>query len=327
MILTVTPNPSLDRTYTTGSVVADGVNRALTDTVEASGKGVNVSRALHAAGIATMAVLTAGGNEGEQLRALLEEEALPHILVPTQVSTRTNVTVVEPGRTTKINSPGQPLTQQDYDALVAVVSTRAREARHVVISGSMPPGASEDLVPRLVATARQAGARTTVDASGAALRAAAKAEPDLLAPNADELAELTGRTLSGNGRGLVYAALGAAVAVSRSTGSALLVSLGADGALWVERGGKRAVHAAAPPLTPVNTAGAGDALLAGWLAGDEDIASERLARAVAWGTAACLLPGTSGDVPGGADVATVTVTDLTTAAGSTIREDQDRLHT
>lgn len=319
MILTVTPNPSLDRTYTTGSVVADHVNRALADTVEASGKGVNVSRALHAAGIATMAVLTAGGNEGEQLRALLEEEALPHALIPTPVPTRTNITIVEPGHTTKINSPGHPLRPWDYDALVAVVSTRAREARHVVISGSVPPGAGDDLVPRLVATARQAGARTAVDASGAALRAAADAEPDLLAPNADELAELTSRPLAGNGPGLVHAALDAAAAVSRATGSALVVSLGADGALWVARGGERALHAAAQPVTPVNTAGAGDALLAGWLAGDEDTASQpgaaaRLARAVAWGTAACLLPGTSGDVSAGAKPGAVTVTDLTTAA-------------
>ncbi len=318
MILTVTPNPSLDRTYTTGSMEADRVNRALADTVEASGKGVNVSRALHAAGVATVAVLTSGGNEGEQLRALLDAEALPHVLVPTAAPTRTNVTVVEPGRTTKINSPGQPLTRRDYDALVSAVSARAREARQVVISGSVPPGAGDDLVPRLVATARQAGARIAVDTSGAALLAAAGVGPDLLAPNADELAELAGRSLAGDGTDLVHAALGAALAVSNATGSALLVSLGADGALWVAPGGARALHAAAAPVIPVNTAGAGDALLAGWLAADEDTPGERLARAVAWGTAACLLPGTSGDVSAGADVGAVTIT--------TLEESRHRLH-
>ena len=313
MIVTVTVNPSLDRTYTIGSVVLGQVNRAQGDTVEASGKGVNVSRALHAAEVATVAVLTAGGSEGEQLRALLETEQLPHVLASTRVPTRTNITVAEPGRTTKMNAPGHALTPADYEALVGAVAQQARRARWVVISGSVPPYAPDDLVPRLVATARAAGARTAVDASGAALGAATLATPDLLAPNADELAELTARPLAGDGRVLVDDALDAAVSVSRRTGSGLLVSLGEGGALWVGRGGAQILHAVAPPVVPVNTVGAGDALLAGWLAGDggEEGVPARLARAVAWGTAACLMPGTAGNVAAGADVAAVTVTDLT----------------
>jgi 1-phosphofructokinase len=317
MIVTVTANPSLDRTYTTGSLVLGQVNRAVADTVEASGKGVNVSRALHAAAVATVAVLPVGGSEGEQLRTLLDGERLRHVLVPTGVPTRTNVTVAELGRTTKINSPGRALKQQDFDALVNVVATQARRARWVVISGSVPPGAGDDLLPRLVAAAREAGASTAVDASGAALRAAAGATPGVLAPNADELAELAGGSLAGEGKALVRAALDVAVSVSRRTGSALLVSLGADGALWVDCDSRRVWHAVAPPVIPVNTVGAGDALLAGWLGGEEDIDGEhgapaRLARAVAWGTAACLMPGTAGNVADRADVAAVTITDLTT---------------
>ena len=321
MIVTVTVNASLDRTYTIGSVALGQVNRALSDTVEAGGKGINVSRALHAAGVATLAVLTAGGCEGEQLRALLGDERLPHLLVPTKAPTRTNITVAEPGRTTKMNAPGHALTPEDYETLVGAVAQQARGARWVVISGSVPPGAPDDLVPRLVAAAREAGARSAVDASGAALRTAVDAAPELLAPNLDELAELTARSLAGTGRVPVDEALDDAMTVSRRTGSALLVSLGEAGALWVDctKRGDRMWHAAAPPVIPVNTVGAGDALLAGWLAGDQqedgpDDAPARLARAVAWGTAACLMPGTAGNVAARADVAAVTVTELTTTA-------------
>lgn len=320
MILTVTANPSLDRTYITGPVALGEVNRALRDTVEASGKGVNVSRALHAAGIATVAVLTAGGSEGEQLRALLDRDGLPHVPVAVHGSTRTNITIAEPGRTTKVNSAGQSPTAADYDTLVAVVATQARHASWVVLSGSVPLGAERDLLPRLVAAAREAGARTVVDTSGDALVAAADAAPDLLAPNADELAALTGRPLPGWGPELIREALAAATGVTRRTGSALLVSLGVDGALWVSGDGRHALHAVAPPITPVNTVGAGDALLAGWLAVGPDAGNDggdgpagRLARAVAWGTAACLMPGTAGDVAAGADITAINVIDLTVA--------------
>jgi 1-phosphofructokinase len=228
------------------------------------------------------------------------------------VPTRTNITVAEPGRTTKVNAPGHALVAADYEALTGVVAERARSARWVVISGSVPPYAPDDLVPGLVTAARDAGARVAVDISGTALRTAMSAGPDVLAPNLDELAELVGRPLADD------EALDAAMSVSRNTGSALLVSLGEAGALWIDctKLPDRMWHAVAPPVIPVNTVGAGDALLAGWLAGEhddgQDAAPAQLARAVAWGTAACLMPGTTGNVAARAAIAAVTVTDLTT---------------
>jgi 1-phosphofructokinase len=349
-VLTVTPNPSLDRTFVTGPLVLGEVNRALSEAVEASGKGVNVSRVLHAAGAATLAVLPVGGTEGEHLRKLLDVDLLPYALVPVHAPTRTNTTVAETGgRTTKVNSPGAPLLPAEADALVAMVARQARTAQWAVFSGSLPPGSERDLLPRLIEAARDAGARIAVDTSGEALVVAAECGVDLLAPNAAELAALTGRDLpdsgsdgpgaagsgadgsGGNGSGagdsgiggsridgssidrsstdasgreLVEWAACAALEMDRSTGAALLVSLGAAGALWVT--GAEALHAVPPRVTPVNTAGAGDALLAGWLyaAGPSE---QRLARAVAWGTAACLMPGTSGDVAGRAEPSKVTV--------------------
>lgn len=307
MILTVTPNPSLDRTYPLATIRLGELNRAGTDSLEASGKGVNVARALHAAGVATAALLPAGGPEGHQLGALLTAEALPHRIVPTDAPVRTNVTLLEPGRTTKVNAPGRPLTPTDADALVAAVEELALGADWVVCSGSLPPDTSADLIGRIVEAGRRSGARTAVDASGPALVAAAAAGPDLLAPNAEELAELTGRVFPPGGRALVRAALDAARELVADTGGGVLVSLGPDGAVWADA--ESALHGVAPPVTPVNTAGAGDALLAGWLAGGDD-RFQRLRTAVAWGTAACLLASTAGDVSAVADPRHVETHDL-----------------
>ncbi|GAA3396506.1 1-phosphofructokinase family hexose kinase [Cryptosporangium minutisporangium] len=307
MILTVTPNPSLDRTYTLTGVRLGELNRAAVDTVEASGKGVNVARALHAVGVRTAVVLPAGGPEGAQLGSLLEAEGLLHRVVVTDASVRTNITLLEPGRTTKINASGSPLTEADADTLVAAVEDLALGADWVVCCGSLPPETPPALIGRIVEAGRRAGARTAVDASGPALRAAAEAGPDLLAPNAEELAELTGRAFPPGGRPLVRAALDAAHTLADDTGGAVLVSLGPDGALWVDP--ESALHGSSPPVTPVNTAGAGDALLAGWLAGGPDSAG-RLRTAVAWGTAACLLPSTAGDVAATADLRRVQIHDL-----------------
>jgi 1-phosphofructokinase len=313
MILTVTANPSLDRTYVTGALALGEVNRARAESVEASGKGVNVSRALHAAGAPTVAVLPAGGAEGEQLRRLLDADGLRYTLVPVAAPTRTNTTIAEAGgRTTKVNSPGAPLPPREAEALVAAVARAAEGAGWAVFSGSLPPGGGAGLLPRLIGAARAAGARTAVDTSGEPLAEAAGAGVDLLAPNAAELAALTGRDLPGSGPALVREALAAAREVHRRTGSALLVSLGAAGAVWVA--GDEALHGVGPEVTPVNTAGAGDALLAGWLYGAGE-PPQRLARAVAWGTAACLMPATAGHVAARAEPGAVAVTAVPAALG------------
>lgn len=163
----------------------------------------------------------------------------------------------------------------------------------------------------MIELARHRGVRTAVDSSGSSLAAAAAAGPDLIAPNHVELAEVVGAAPTGWARDgstgdVATAALWASELAGR-TGGAVLATLGAAGALWCDGGGT--LHAAAAPVVPVNTVGAGDALLAGYLhaswagAGPADA----LIAAVAWGTAACLLPGTSGPIAATARPEAVTV--------------------
>ena len=290
LIVTVTPNPSLDRTIELPGLVRGGVHRASSVRVDPGGKGVNVARALTAAGHPTIALLPSGPAPEDRLAALLEETAVTTVTVPISGTTRTNVTLVEPdGITTKINEPGPALSAAEAQALMDRAATLGVGASWLLSCGSLPAGVGEYFHAELVRRTRRPGLRIAVDTSGAPLHAAVAARPDLVKPNHEELAELVGRPLGSLGDVL----LAARELRARGIGS-VLVSLGAGGALLVDRSGEH--HARTPPIAVRSTVGAGDATLAGFLAAGGE-GPRALALAVAYGAAACRLPGTAGPGP------------------------------
>ena len=293
MIVTVTANPSVDRTFEVEKLVRGEVVRATRHRVDPGGKGLNVSRALHANGHDTAAVLPIGGSEGRQLLELLDGSGVSVVAVPIAGSIRSNVTIVEPdGTVTKINEPGPTLSAAELDALVEAVSAASADAAWLVLSGSLPPGADDDLLADLIHRARAAGARTAADTSGRSLAVALNARPDLIKPNAGELAEISGRPLE---------TLGDAIEASRLVllrgAGAVLASLGPDGALLVA--GEGELHAELEVAEPNSTVGAGDSTLAGYLTAADD-PTEALRAAVAYGAAAVSLPGSQ--MPGPTDL-------------------------
>lgn len=293
MFVTVTPNPSLDRTLEVESLDRGEVVRAAADRSDPGGKGVNVSRALVANGFASRAVLPLGGADGELLASLLAGLGIEVVPVPIADAIRSNVTVVEPdGTVTKLNAPGPRLSPEEGERLLERAVAAAEGAGWVVGSGSLAPGTPEDLYARLAGAVRPVGARVAVDTSGPALERVLVAGPDVLKPNEEELSEVTG---------VIPETLGDVVLAAnelRSKGvGTVLVSLGPSGAVLVGDG--EPVHAESEVVVPRSTVGAGDALLAGFLAaGGEGPAA--LAEGVAWGAAACVLPGTA--VPGPGDL-------------------------
>jgi 1-phosphofructokinase len=293
MVVTVTPNPSLDRTLEVQALSRGDMLRAHADHLDPGGKGVNVSRALVANGHRSRAVLPLGGFEGEQLASLLQDLGIEVARVPIEDAIRSNVTVVEAdGTVTKLNAPGPSLNDSEVEALLERSVAATVAASWVAACGSLPPGAPDDLYGRLVMAVRRAGVRVAVDTSGAALERVLDSGPDLLKPNEDELAEVVGVVLEKFGDVVA----GADKLRSYGVGT-VLVSLGPSGAVLVDDAG--AFHAEGPTLVPRSTVGAGDALLAGFLAsGGEGPAA--LAEGVAWAAAACVLPGTA--MPGPADL-------------------------
>lgn len=299
MIVTLTPNPSLDRTVEVPALLRGEVLRATSSRVDPGGKGVNVARVLLANGVEAAAVLPVGGGEGAQLVDLLAAEGVKAVAVPIGAPVRANITVAEPGGTvTKLNEPGPRLSDQEVDRLLdeTVQVAERTGATWIVGCGSLSPGTPDDLYARLIRGAHRAGRRVAIDTSGtplaAALAAAPGTGPDLIKPNEEELAELVGRPLHTLGE-----VIDAATALRDGGVGAVLVSLGADGAVLVDAGG--AMYAVPPPITVASTVGAGDATLAGYLATASAGATsgDALAGAVTWGAAAASLPGTRMPTP------------------------------
>ena len=281
MIVTVTPNPSIDRTLEIDRLERGALIRARRSTAEAAGKGVNVSCALTTQGIATVAALPLAEDSAATYLELLAG-ATPIAPVPIAGSIRTNVSLVEAdGTVTKVNEPGPALGAGDIEALLSAAE-KIPDAVWILGCGSLPPGAPGDFYARLAALGSP-HRRVAIDASGPSLRAAAAAGVALIKPNRTELEELVGRPL---------ATVGDVVAAARELVEggceSVLVSLGADGALYVDA--DVASHAEARIEDGVNTVGAGDALLAGFVAaGGGDVG---LANAIAWSVAAVRSPGT-----------------------------------
>ena len=296
MIVTLTPNPSLDRAITIPDLRRGEVIRATSSRVDPGGKGVNVSRALAAQGDETVAVLPSGGPEGHMMEDLLAKAAVRAATIPVDGSLRMNISVLEPdGTTTKLNEPGPTLTDDSVARLLATTLASAGPGGWVVGCGSLPPGAPVDLYATLTSDAHAAGLRVAIDSSGTPMTHAVAARPDLIKPNHEELEELVGRRLDTLGE--VREAASRLVADGIET---VAVSLGGDGALLVTN--DAFVHANATITTPLSTVGAGDCMLAGLLHGlSRGVPpADALAAAVTWGAAAVTLPGSR--VPGPADL-------------------------
>ena len=293
MIVTVTPNPSLDRTLEVEELRRGEVVRAHADRSDPGGKGVNVSRALVANGHPSRAVLPLGGADGELLAALLTSLGIEVAAVPIADAIRSNVTVVEPdGTVTKLNAPGPRLSVVEVEALLERAVAVTDGAAWVVASGSLAPGTADDLYARLTAAVRPAGARVAVDTSGPALQTVLAARPGRVEAerggaergdrhgSRDARGRRTRRQRAPLERGGIRARLPRAQrGRARRRGPGLPCGERSD------RAEKRV--------------GAGDALLAGFLAAG-GAQTEALAEGVAWGAAACVLPGTA--VPGPGDL-------------------------
>ncbi len=278
MIVTVTPAPAIDWTVEVESFQLGAVNRVVRSSREPSGKGVNISWALHLAGLATRAVFPAGGITGLLMDEALTHAGVDHVVVETGRDMRINITMITPGSSTKINEAGVAISEEHVAQLRDAVVSASGDATAVLICGSLPVGVPATFVRDLVDLIHGAAAEVVVDSSGNALLRALEARPDLIKPNVHELAELTGLPITTLGDVVV-----AAQAARARGAGAVLASLGPDGALLVDDEG--VLHARATEIPFVNSVGAGDALLAGFFGGGTT-RRERLAMAVLWASSA-----------------------------------------
>ncbi|WP_345802841.1 1-phosphofructokinase [Microbacterium sp. AZCO] len=301
MIVTLTANPSLDRTITLAGALQPGEVQAATSAREdAGGKGINVARVVAAAGARSLAVLPLAADD--PFDVALRHSAVAARRVPIHGRVRANITITDPaGVTTKLNLPGAALDQADTAAVIDAVVEACAGARWLALAGSLPPGAGDAFYVDVIEAVRgrfgHDAPRIAVDTSGAALTAVvADGRPDLIKPNDEELADLAGVALE-PGADLADAVLPVARRLVPERVGAALVTLGAHGAVLVDADG---AWAGTPPRIRVaSTVGAGDSSLAGYLLADLDGAGpeERLRRSIRYGAAAASLPGTQAPSP------------------------------
>ncbi|WP_144935727.1 1-phosphofructokinase family hexose kinase [Rothia kristinae] len=318
MIVTLTANPSLDRTVEIPAPLARGtVIRASRSVADPGGKGVNIARALSVSGVRTVAVLP--GDDGDPVLEALTAAQVRYSNLATGAPIRTNVTVAEPdGTTTKINAPGEPVDDLAQRELTRLLIREAQGSSWLVMAGSLPPGVPSDYYAVVSRAVRESlgdqAPRIAVDTSGAALRDTLNGQdglPNLIKPNSEELAELVGRP----GEWEQLEAHPQATAdtarelVDRGV-EAVLATLGAKGAVLATADG--AWHAQHAPIRARSTVGAGDCSLAGYLLAHEAGRTPRecLVQAVAHGSAAASLPGTQVPTLEETTPEAVTVTEL-----------------
>ncbi|MFD5105274.1 1-phosphofructokinase family hexose kinase [Streptomyces cinereoruber] len=282
MIVTVTLNTALDLTYRVPALTPRASHRVTQVIERPGGKGLNVARVLAALGYETVATGFAGGATGAVLRDGLAATPVRDELVETAGSTRRTVAVVDAadGDTTQLNEPGPTVTAAEWDAFRTRFTALLDGAAAVALCGSLPPGIHVGAYAELVRLARAAAVPVLLDTSGEPLRRGIAARPDLVKPNADELAQLTGAREPRR----------ATLDARRRGAHAVVSSLGPEGLLAATPEG---LWSAAPPA-PVkgNPTGAGDSAVAGLLSGLVDGVPwpDRLVRAVALSAATVLSP-------------------------------------
>ncbi|KDN78688.1 sugar kinase [Streptomyces olindensis] len=283
MILTVTLNTALDITYRVRSLTPHASHRVSEVTERPGGKGLNVARVLAALGHEVTVTGFTGGATGRVVQEKLA--AVPGVadaLVPVAGATRRTIAVVDDrtGDTTQLNEPGPTVTPLEWSAFQDAYVDLLHGVSAVALCGSLPPGVPVGAYAGLVRTARAAGVPVLLDTSGEPLRRGVAARPDIIKPNADELAELTGS----------HEPLRATQDARRRGAGAVVASLGPEGLLAATREGR---WRATPP-SPLrgNPTGAGDSAVAGLLSALVEHLPwpDRLTRATALSTATVAAP-------------------------------------
>ncbi|MCY4087512.1 MAG: 1-phosphofructokinase family hexose kinase [Actinomycetia bacterium] len=291
VIVTVTPNAALDRTLIVPSFQVGHRHRASSASTSAGGKGINVARALKRLGIPVVCTGLAGGRAGVQIVERLTGEGLLNDLVRIQDESRTSTAVIDPTSTvsTEINEWGPELDESEVAMLREKLVYLSQGADSVVFCGSLPRGVEDGLYADLIRSVARLSVPTVLDADGEPLRLGVQAGPTVVSPNVNEAEQLVGHEFAGS------ADIAAGLDEVAAFGPKNVLITVPDGcyALLREDREELRLRARVSPIDAVSTIGAGDALLAGYLAARVlgKAAGDSLRQGVATGAASVLEAG------------------------------------
>ena len=261
MIYTLTLNPSLDYLLDTPDFTVGKTNRSVSDSLHFGGKGINVSYVLKQLGIQSVCLGFTAGFTGDELEKMFVSNGLACDFVRVKKgNTRINVKIRNE-EITEINAQGPEFFSQDVEKLFKKLETLS-DGDTLILAGSTPKGL-DNIYSDIMKHLSNKSVRFVVDTSGQKLLDCLEYKPFLIKPNKDELSEIVGQSLEDD-----QAIVTAAGKLKEMGAVNVLVSLGGDGALLVDE--KNQVHRVhAHKITPVSTVGAGDSMVAGFLAGTD----------------------------------------------------------
>ena len=261
MIYTLTLNPSLDYLLETSTIEMGKTNRSSSDSLHFGGKGINVSYILKQLGVASVCLGFTAGFTGNELEGMLTKQGLATDFIKLeQGNTRINVKI-KSGNITEINADGPDVAEDDVNKLLSKLDL-LKAGDTLVLAGSTPKG-YDDFYEIIMKRLFGKGIRFVLDTSGKKLVDCLKYKPFLIKPNADELSEISEKELVCDNE-----IVSAANKLQTLGAVNVLVSMGDKGAILVDENGS--VHKALPiKISPVSTVGAGDSMVAGFLAGLE----------------------------------------------------------
>lgn len=294
-IYTITLNPGLDRTLFVPQLHENAVLRATTSRLDWGGKGFNVSRALQALGVQSVAMGLVGGFTGKMLSQGLKDLSIATDFVEIAGETRTNTVIEEAGsgRYFKVNEAGPTIEAEALEELSARILARVTPDSYWALCGSLPPGVPTDFYACLIATIQAKGGKVALDASGEALRQGVRAAPFLIKPNREEASEFTGIFIHDQ-----TTAQQAAQHFLAQGAQMVALSLGEKGLLLATN--EQNIHLCAPKVAVQTLVGVGDALLAGILYAL--VNDHPMADVARWGVGT----GTAAAMTAGVGVATMT---------------------
>lgn len=257
MIVTVTMNPTIDKTVDVGYLKRGGLNRVKHVESDAGGKGINVSKTIHELGGESIATGFIGGKSGEFIKQVLETNGIKTDFVEVDQDTRTNMKVFEDtGEVTEINEQGPKITPVQLETLLEKLEGYAKEDTLFVLAGSIPAGVPKDIYKTIIEKVHEKGAKVLLDADGEMFVNALEAGPDMIKPNREELQEYAQMDYLASEQEL----LGIARKLMAKGISTVAVSMGKSGALFLAED----YQAKCPGLQVKahSTVGAGDAMVA-----------------------------------------------------------------
>ncbi len=264
MIVTVTLNAAVDRTLTVPNFQLAQRHRASHSLTGAGGKGINVARALKRLDSPVVATGLAGGRTGDRIIEELAGEGILNDFVRIGDESRTSIAVVDPtaGSLTEIYEWGPAVRPEELETLLDKLHYLSRVASWVVFSGSLPRDVANGFYGEAIRDLNRRGVQCVVDCEGEPLRLGVEAEPFLVSPNQREAESLVGQEFSDE-EDFVMALDAIADLGARNV---LITQETSCFGLFREERVVRRFRASVARIDPVASVGAGDVLLAGFLA-------------------------------------------------------------